>query len=280
MSFLVDNRAIRPMLADSSAWFQVSVVYYGIANMPASLNRSRYQNPFWLIYRHLDPGGEMRHESGAVTEIRTCDVVVLPPWQTWQIATHRTLRHIFIVVDAPLLSASLVRKHFYGAQVMPQGRTWREVGQAMEAVAREVEVQSTPSHLTACRLQGLSCRVFEHLLTPLSQFAAHPEPVRTMVEHIDQHLGGDCRLTTLSRLAGVGVKRLNHAFQAAIGVTAVEYVRERRLALSANLLLTSAWSLDRIAAEVGFPNRHYFSRVFARSMGRPPARYRQEHVAR
>jgi len=57
-------------------------------------------------------------------------------------------------------------------------------------------------------------------------------------------------------------------------VSATGYVRERRIARAAELLLTSAWDLERIASASGFPNRHYLSRVFRQRMGLPPAAYR------
>ncbi len=81
-------------------------------------------------------------------------------------------------------------------------------------------------------------------------------------------------MRTLARASGVGEKPLNAAFRAAMGVSAAECVRERRIARAADFLLSSDWTIDRIADEAGFPNRHYLSRVFAARMGVAPAAYR------
>ena len=71
----------------------------------------------------------------------------------------------------------------------------------------------------------------------------------------------------LAKPAGVGPNRLDAEFRRALGASVAAYVRDRRLARAADLLITSAWDIDRIAEEAGFPNRHYLSRVFARRMG-------------
>jgi transcriptional regulator GlxA family with amidase domain len=99
--------------------------------------------------------------------------------------------------------------------------------------------------------------------------------VRAALEHLERHLAGDCHLGALAHAAGIGVKTLNASFRDAMGVTAAEYVRERRIARAAELLQSSEWSLDRIAVETGFPNRHYLTRVFSKRMGLPPAAYRE-----
>ena len=45
---------------------------------------------------------------------------------------------------------------------------------------------------------------------------------------------------------------------------------------ASELLVSTDYSIDRIAEACGFANRYYFTRVFTQRMGLPPGRYRSE----
>ncbi len=269
-----------PSSLPSGAWLQLAIVRFGLVEMDARLDRAAWQDPFWKIYLHAEPGGEVVDERGRTTLLAPRTIVVLPAWQRWQVVTRRTLEHLYVVVDAPQLPASLVRRHFLGAWTMPDERAWRDRARGLAAAGGRIQAVRAPTLSDACAIQALCNRVFESLLAPLASTTPPPEPVRAALEHLDAHLDGDCRASLLARRAGVGIKSLNAAFRSALGVSAASYVRERRIARAADLLLTSAWGLERIAEAAGFPNRHYLTRVFTRRMGVPPARYRAQRAPR
>jgi transcriptional regulator GlxA family with amidase domain len=54
-------------------------------------------------------------------------------------------------------------------------------------------------------------------------------------------------------------------------------VTERRIREAARLLLQSDLTIEAIAETTGFPNRAYFSRVFAQVAGEAPAGFRRQH---
>jgi AraC-like DNA-binding protein len=238
------------------------------------LNRGWWQDTYWKIYLNLDDGTEVGHESGKSTRLAAWQIGVLPAWQTWRHITHNQVRHIWIAVDAPQIPASVARKHFWNTQVLPSTRFWREQAEAIAATIYELDNDRPPSWPQSCRAQAVVYRIFEHLTARLASVESPPEPVRLAMDQIESDIAGDLRIGTLVGVAGVGEKTLNAAFRKSIGVSAAEYVRERRIARAADLLLSSEWSIDRIASEAGFPNRHYLSRVFAKRMGMAPAAYR------
>ena len=55
------------------------------------------------------------------------------------------------------------------------------------------------------------------------------------------------------------------------------YVRQVRYQKASRMLILSDASIEQIAAELGYPNRHYFSRAFARHAGHGPATFRKQH---
>jgi len=273
MSFPVRSRVIRPNQLQSGTWIQIAIAHFGFCMMEPELRRPVFQLPFWMIYTHLDAGGEIGHESGRSTPLHPGQAVVFPAWQQWQVITRRELRHVYLVFDLPQLPISLVRRLFFGAQQLSETLAC-DIGRQMSELAYLL-AEATPLPLAgSCRIQALAYRALAELLAPVPQLHALPEPVRAALDHADRHLAGDCRIPILARAAGTGVKRLNAAFTATLGVSAASFVRERRISRAAELLLTSEWDLERIASESGFPNRHYLSRVFKRRMGLPPAAYR------
>ena len=67
-------------------------------------------------------------------------------------------------------------------------------------------------------------------------------------------------------------------FKKHTGATPAAYVTRSRVRAAARLLVLSERGIDDIAAETGFPNRYYLSRVFAAHMGCGPATFRRRHV--
>ncbi len=65
-------------------------------------------------------------------------------------------------------------------------------------------------------------------------------------------------------------------FRECVGQTPQQYVLERWLVAAAQRLVFTDDGIERIAAETGFGNRFYVSRVFARHFGLPPATYRKQ----
>jgi AraC-like DNA-binding protein len=62
------------------------------------------------------------------------------------------------------------------------------------------------------------------------------------------------------------------------GRTPSDYLLEFRLERAKRLLVTTEWSIDRIAEEVGFRYAPYFSACFKRSVGLSPLRFRNQYL--
>jgi transcriptional regulator GlxA family with amidase domain len=78
----------------------------------------------------------------------------------------------------------------------------------------------------------------------------------------------------LAERAGMSVERFIRSFRDHIGTTPAAYVLTTRLRLSGEALALTDKTIDQIAVENGFPNRHYFTRMFARQFGCGPAEFR------
>ena len=104
-------------------------------------------------------------------------------------------------------------------------------------------------------------------MTPLDRM------IPTLV-HIQTHLDGDLKLTSLAAVAGVTPSHFSRSFTAAIGEPPRAYVERLRLERAAVLLMVRAASVLEIALDSGFQSHETFTRAFHRRFGVAPSRWR------
>ena len=275
MSFSIDRCVFAPRSPTGRDWLPLEIIQVGIVSMSGVDKSTPFTDPFWRLYRNLDPGGSVVHEGKTVTQLDPGRLVVLPPWQTWRVRHPVAgVRHIFLLVDAPTLSASQVRRHFSGTQVFAE-KEMRVEAADFAAIAAEMETRRGLSAAGSCRAQAVCARIFQKMMEgPGADLTVLPEPLPAAIQVIEERLSGDCRVPELAHAVGTNAVALNRTFRAVLHTSPAAYVRERRVSRAAELLGGSQWSIERIAAACGFPNRNYLTRVFTQHLGIPPATYR------
>lgn len=68
---------------------------------------------------------------------------------------------------------------------------------------------------------------------------------------------------------------LTRQFRAAFGVTPSQFLLRQRLDRARQLLISTDWPLDTIAAQCGLGNGFYLSRVWSKQFGQSPSRFRR-----
>jgi AraC family transcriptional regulator of arabinose operon len=99
--------------------------------------------------------------------------------------------------------------------------------------------------------------------------------VQRVVEVICTRYAEPLTLTELAEIAGISPWRLIHLCTAQIGQPPLRFLLTHRLSRAADLLLMTGKSITAIAADTGFANPCYFSRLFHRHYGASPRDYRQ-----
>jgi len=117
---------------------------------------------------------------------------------------------------------------------------------------------------------------FARLSMPLTP--AYPERLAAIVAQIDGNPGADLANPRLAHAAAMSVETFIRWFKKHTGETPAAYVTRSRVRAAARLLVLTDRGIDDIAAETGFPNRYYLSRVFAVHMGCGPATFRRRQV--
>jgi transcriptional regulator GlxA family with amidase domain len=94
-----------------------------------------------------------------------------------------------------------------------------------------------------------------------------------MQEYVRSYLPEQLTAEVLARVAGISTSAAERQFRRHTGLSLQGWIRGERLRLAARLLRTSNRRIADVAAEVGFDDALYFSRVFRRHYGMPPSAY-------
>ena len=104
-----------------------------------------------------------------------------------------------------------------------------------------------------------------------------PDSVHRAVRRIESEYARGLSVPDLARTAGLSERGFAKIFKQHQGVTPGRFLSQVRVRESAFLLVNTPLSVEQIAERAGFPNRHYFSRVFKRVTGDTPAHFRAQH---
>lgn len=102
------------------------------------------------------------------------------------------------------------------------------------------------------------------------------EVIERAIKYIKDNLTSDLSLETVSRYAKMSPIHFHNCFKTATARTLRQYVEEQRIKKSANMLITTNFTLTDIAYECGFSSQAYFSYAFKRKMGVTPREYAKQ----
>lgn len=235
-------------------------------------NHPGVDSPFWRFYHNPKPGNHIHHQ-GQDIALAPDRIVIIPantvfdccgpksPPHFW---LHFTVtRHTRITLDTPL--------------VVP-------VDDAVRALLREAVGlhEATADPLRTQRLFHLASALLHLALSRLKIPLAPtlPENLVELLALIERAPHGDLSNSFLAARLGMGVERFIRWFREHMSETPANYVIATRVRLAKQRLILTGKTIDQTAAECGFPNRHYFSRMFAREVGCGPAEFRKRQRER
>ena len=93
--------------------------------------------------------------------------------------------------------------------------------------------------------------------------------------YINDHFNCDISVDQLSHITCMGRTKLKLAFKEVYGVSITEYIQQRRLSHAETLLSLTDFTIEQVAAAVGYNNAGRFASMFKKSTGVYPAEYRK-----
>lgn len=128
------------------------------------------------------------------------------------------------------------------------------------------EIDAAAKIMEACT----SYIIYKELISPESS-----RIIEAAKAYIEAHLEEELDIAVLCRELGVGRTRLYELFDSEIKMGIAAYIRRRRMHRAKKLLKTTELSVAEIAEQVGFSDYNYFSRVYKKTYGKSPKRYRK-----
>jgi AraC family transcriptional regulator len=93
--------------------------------------------------------------------------------------------------------------------------------------------------------------------------------------YLDHHLETQIRVSTLAAICRLSTSYFSKAFKGSFGKTVQDYLHCRRVERAQAMMLSTDNMLSQIALDCGFCDQAHLSRMFQRSVGISPARWRR-----
>ncbi|WP_405452715.1 helix-turn-helix domain-containing protein [Paenibacillus sp. HJGM_3] len=107
---------------------------------------------------------------------------------------------------------------------------------------------------------------------------SYADSVQRVIDLIEERLEEELELSSLAEVAYISVAQLYRVFYALTGHPIKDYIRKRRISVSANHLRNSKLTVEEIAWMSGFETYPAFAKVFKKIVGLTPAAYRQANI--
>jgi len=223
--------------------------------------------PHWRLYWNDRPGARVLF-AGKSTRLTPGRFLMIPPETHCATRQRRPVKHFFVhfLADPPFDRAEP------GVYSFPAGE--QAVASVMEiASGLEREPDGGPRVSLLCR--SLVALALSRI--PGTRLRAAPLDERVLAA-IRAVAGSPARPLSNAEMAdraGMSANAFVRLFRNATGATPQAWQTSRRIARSCLLLAGTSRSIEQIAAEAGFCDRYYFSRVFKKLRGTGPAEYRR-----
>lgn len=254
----------------------------------ADWNTPGVQSSFWRFYQNDADGAALDLPAGGSFPLQAGRLYLIPAGVRFSCGGPAApVGHFYAHFDVIGLPGVVLRALF----AAPLGLR-KEVARDLEETARRlagaVGAAGRTDLLLQCRIKALLYETFALVFAGLPDAererwtarSAALAPVRPALDLVEADIAGALTNDRLARCCHLSPDHFARTFKARVGQTPARYVQERRVMLAAQRLLFSSDSIERVAADTGFPNRFYFSRVFAAHVGVSPAAYRRSSARR
>jgi AraC family transcriptional regulator of arabinose operon len=235
-------------------------------------NHQGVDSPFWRFYYNTKPGCHLLFD-GRKIELGPKCAVLIPADTVFDCCGPMKANHFWLHFTTARPGVSMA--------ALPLVIAVDEMLRAM--LGQLIATHREPSgELRDHRLHHLSAALLHVVFAALETDAPPVMPERLVEVLALIARAPHSKLTNpfLAERAGMSVERFIRAFREHTGQTPAVYVLRTRVRLAGEALALTDKTIEQIAVEFGFPNRHYFSRMFARQVGCGPAEFRARQRGR
>lgn len=141
-----------------------------------------------------------------------------------------------------------------------------------EAWGYEFEIRSELSRLWCTFLKETSdFNIEDDEQTPIDA-----ERIKQMLLFIHEHYMNKIEVSDIAASASISPRECNRCFQRSISMAPINYLKEYRIRMAAQMLSLTDDSIITIAENCGFSSGSYFSKTFQEFMNCTPREYRKK----
>lgn len=229
-------------------------------------NHEGVDSPFWRFYHNPKPGCHLLFQGQKIAlEPKSC--VLIPADTVFDCCGPVSACHLWLHFTVSRPVGSLTSAPI----VLPVDRMLQTLVTALIDTHLEAASESR-DHRLHHQSAALIHTAFARLDAP--PIPTMPERMLQVLDLIHRAPHSDLSNPTLASVASMSVEQFIRTFRHHTSQTPAAYVTAARIRRAEEMLALTVKSIDEIAADCGFPNRHYFSRVFAKQVGCGPAEFR------
>lgn len=101
--------------------------------------------------------------------------------------------------------------------------------------------------------------------------------VQKVMNYVNLNVAEPLTLKSLAAMCFIAPSYLSALFKQETGSTLIDYINTQRVNRAAQLLVQNNHTIAAVAEEVGILDVNYFTKIFKKTLGVTPTRYRREH---
>lgn len=226
-------------------------------------------SPFWRLYHNPEKGSHVEVD-GRKIPIDPRQIVVIPAHRKFNCRGPRMTDHFWIHFTLTP-TYGFRREEPFSIPLDAVLKSLLQEVMTLHDQPRRTGYRRRVCHAAAALLHTTFARHPLQVQPPL------PAPLKNVLQIIAHSPAADLSNPFLSRQAGMSVEGFIRWFKDHMHTTPAQHVLRTRLGHACRLLAYTDQTIDQIAADCGFPNRHYFTRVFTREFHTGPATFRKKH---
>jgi len=228
-------------------------------------NHARHSHPYIELMYFMDGKGRLE-VSGQQLSISLFDTIVYPAgWSHSEEDSPEKQREVICLwVELPELKLQEpIQLHDRNNQI---GTLFRMIH----------EESKNPNAIPQLQEYGIKA-LLTILLRDRSESPLQEEFLTCVLQYIHNHFAEKITLDDLAALEHISISYLCRQFKRQTGMTVITYINNLRIDTAKRLLLSTNFSVNEIAYQVGFESPKYFYRAFKSVVGDSPAAFCREY---
>jgi AraC-like DNA-binding protein len=170
-------------------------------------------------------------------------------------------------------AATFLQQHLHGAN---STFDWIPSKRAIALAEQILHDHHTPTSIKHLHMQSRALEIFCEFLRSCSHTPQTPDPACThkaahLRAYIESHLQHDLTLAGIASTFGMAITSMQRQFKAAFGVTVMDYIRARRLALAKIAMEQDGKTIAQAAHIAKYKSPANFATAFKRAYGVSPS---------